>query len=91
MGDEVARSEQQHIGETLRQGRAFGRDLLVAKQIALRDAEPQRFGARQRVQQPRRDAGGQLMCVGHAVDAGERVLGVDRLEVEILARGIEIR
>ena len=32
-------------------------------------------------------AGGDLVRIGHAVDAGEGVVGEDRVEVEVLGRG----
>ncbi len=60
------------------QRRAVGRDALVAEQVALRDAQAQRLGAGVAVEQARGHAGGELVGVGDAVDAGERVLAEDR-------------
>ncbi len=44
-----------------------------------------------RVEQARGDAGGQLVRIRHPVDAGELVLGIDRIEVEVLQRRVEHR
>ena len=62
------------------------------KQIALRHARARSASAPvSRIEQARGHAGGQLVRIGDAVDAGERVLGEDRVEVEVLRRGVEVR
>ena len=56
----------------------------------MHQAQAQGFGAGVGVEHARGHAGGELVRVGHAVDAGERVLREDRLEVEVLRRRVEV-
>jgi hypothetical protein len=75
----------------LRQRRAAGRaiglrgDQLVAQQVALHQAHPQGLAAADGVHQPRREAGRDLVRVGHPVDTREGVVAYRETKLKSLA------
>ena len=88
---EARRAEDEDIGKALRQQHVVRRHALIAEAVALGDADAKRLGARVRVEHARDHAGAELVRVGDAVDAGELVLGEQRVEVEILRCRVEVR
>ena len=88
--DQAGRAQQEHVRKPLRERQAVGRDKLVAKQVALHRAQAQRLSARCGIEHAGGHAGGQLVRIGHAVDAGEAAVGVDGIEVEVFGGGVKV-